>query len=136
MCSGAGSGMVFFAIIVLSGAWSFIVCESEAFWKGRRTMNTAWGIGIVVLLAVGLGRIAPVAAQGELDRLESGIRISNSELATTVAAGQRVYLGAVADDDAGRGVRVLSVGAGGPPIARASRPRIWSSPRRATRSDC
>jgi hypothetical protein len=32
----------------------------------------------------------------------------------TVATAQRVYLGAVADDDAGRGVRVLSVRSGGP----------------------
>ena len=77
-------------------------------------MKTAWRIGIVVLLAAGLGRISPAAAQGVLDRLESGIRMSNGQPAATIAAGQRVYLGAVADDDAGRGVRVLSVRAGGP----------------------
>ena len=77
-------------------------------------MKKAWGIGIVVLLAAGLGGTSPAAAQGELDRLESGIRTSNGPPVMTAAAPQRVYLGAFADNDAGRGVRVLSVRSGGP----------------------
>ena len=77
-------------------------------------MKKTWGIGIVVLFAAGLGGTSPAAAQGELDRLESGIRTSNGPPVMTVAAAQRVYLGAFADDDAGRGVRVLSVRSGGP----------------------
>jgi hypothetical protein len=48
-----------------------------------------------------------------LDRLESGIRTANGP-AVAVAGPQRVYLGAFADDDAGRGVRVTSVRKGGP----------------------
>lgn len=74
-------------------------------------MKKSWVIGIVALLAVGQGGASPAAAQGELDRLESGIRTSNGQ---PVAASQRVYLGAVADDSAGRGVWVLSVRSGGP----------------------
>ena len=77
-------------------------------------MKKSWGIGIVVLLAAGLGGISPAAAQGELDRLESGIRTSNGPPVITVAAAQRVYLGAFADNEGGRGVRVLSVRPGGP----------------------
>ena len=77
-------------------------------------MKKAWSIGIVVLFAAGLGGTSPAAAQGELDRLESGIRTSNGPPVMAVAAPQRVYLGAVADNDAGRGVRVLSVRSGGP----------------------
>ena len=76
-------------------------------------MKTAWGIGIVVLFAAGLAGTSPVAAQGELDRLESGIRNSNGPAVVTVAATQRAYLGAFADNDIG-GVRVLSVPFGGP----------------------
>ncbi len=77
-------------------------------------MKKAWGVGIVVLLAAGLGEALPASAQGELDRLESGIRTSNGQPAMTVVSSQRPYLGAVADDDAGRGVRVLSIRVGGP----------------------
>jgi hypothetical protein len=76
-------------------------------------MKKVWRIGIVVLLAAGLGGTLPAAAQGPLDRLESGIRAANGQPAA-VPATQRVYLGAFADDDAGRGVRVLSVRGGGP----------------------
>ncbi|MEI8372371.1 MAG: PDZ domain-containing protein [Planctomycetota bacterium] len=77
-------------------------------------MKKSWVIGIVVLLAVGQGGASPAAAQGELDRLESGIRTSNGQPVTMVASVQRVYLGAVADDSAGRGVWLLSVRSGGP----------------------
>jgi hypothetical protein len=77
-------------------------------------MKKSWGIGIVVLLAAGMGGSSPAAAQGELDRLESGIRTSNGPPAMAVAAPQRVYLGAMADNDAGRGVILLSVRSGGP----------------------
>ena len=77
-------------------------------------MKIARRIGIVILLAAGLGGTSPAAAQGELERLESGIRNSNGTPAITVAATQRVYLGAVADDTGGRGVKVLSVRNGGP----------------------
>ena len=77
-------------------------------------MKKAWGIGIVVMFAAGLGGTSPAAAQGELDRLESGIRTSNGPPVVPVASTPRVYLGAVADNDAGRGVRVLSVRSGGP----------------------
>ena len=76
-------------------------------------MKTAWGIGILALFAAGLGGTTPATAQGELDRLESGIRTSNGTAAPTVAAAQRVYLGARVDNDMG-GVRVLSVTNGGP----------------------
>jgi hypothetical protein len=46
--------------------------------------------------------------------LESGIRTSNGQPATAVAAPQRVYLGAFAENEAGHGIRVLSVRSGGP----------------------
>ncbi len=77
-------------------------------------MKKHWGIGIVVLCTAGLGAASPASAQGPLDRLESGIRNSNGQTVTAVAAPQRVYLGAFADNEAGRGVRVLSVRSGGP----------------------
>ena len=77
-------------------------------------MKTASCIGIVALLAAGLGGTSPAVAQGELDRLESGIRATNGPPVITVAAVQRVYLGAFADNDPGHGVRVLSVRSGGP----------------------
>ncbi len=77
-------------------------------------MKKAWGIGVVVLLAAGMAGASRAAAQGELDRLESGIRASSGPPAITVAAPQRVYLGAMADNDAGRGVILLSVRSGGP----------------------
>jgi hypothetical protein len=93
---------------------SSIVFDSEGFRKGRRNMKNAWGVGFVVLLASGLAETAPVSAQGVMDRLESGIRTSNRQPEMAVAPAQRVYLGAVADDDAGRGVRVLSIRSGGP----------------------
>jgi hypothetical protein len=82
------------------------------------------GLGIVALFFA-VGEIAdaqdpaavPPSGGGELDRLESGIRASNPGAPGPVAAvapGQHVYLGARADDDAGHGVRVLSIHAGGP----------------------
>lgn len=77
-------------------------------------MKKIFGIGLVMWFATGLGVTSPAAAQGQMDRLESEIRISNGPPATTVAAGQRVYLGAFADNDPGRGVKVLSVHPGGP----------------------
>jgi len=76
-------------------------------------MKKAWSIGIAALFAAGLAVPSPAAAQGELDRLESGIRATNGSPATPVAAAKRIYLGARADDDTG-GVRVLSVSRGGP----------------------
>ena len=76
-------------------------------------MKKAWGIGIVVLLAAGLGATWLSAAQGQLDRLESGIRTSNGPPVVAVVTAPRVYLGARADNDLG-GVRVLSVSSGGP----------------------
>ncbi|MGO9115888.1 MAG: PDZ domain-containing protein [Thermoguttaceae bacterium] len=77
-------------------------------------MKKGWGVGIVVLLAAGLGVASLATAQGELDRLESGIRTSNGLPAMAVAAPQHAYLGAVAENDAGRGVILLSVRSGGP----------------------
>ncbi len=77
-------------------------------------MKKSWGMGFVVLLAAGLAQTSPASAQSELERLESGIRSSNGQPPTTFATPQHGYLGAVADDDAGHGVRVLSVRAGGP----------------------
>ncbi len=77
-------------------------------------MKKSWGIGIAVLLAAGLGGTSPAPAQGELDRLESGIRASNGPPVMTVVATQRAYLGAFADTAPGRGVKVLSVRPGGP----------------------
>jgi hypothetical protein len=89
-------------------------------------MKKFWGflnIGIVALFA-GLAGISPLAVQGqpspasgggELDRLESGIRSASPRPAPVlISTGQHAYLGAFADDDAGHGVRVLSVHAGGP----------------------
>jgi hypothetical protein len=76
-------------------------------------MKKVWSIGFAVLLAAGLGEISPAAEQGPMDRLESGIRASVAPTAAA-AAPQRVYLGAYADDDAGRGVRLTSVRKGGP----------------------
>lgn len=55
-------------------------------------MKKHWGIGIVVLCTAGLGAASPASAQGPLDRLESGIRNSNGQTVTAVAAPQRVYL--------------------------------------------
>ena len=83
------------------------------FRKGRRNMKTALRIGIVVLLAAGLGATSPAAAEGQLDRLESGIRTSNGPSVVAVATAQRVYLGAGPTTILG-GVRVLSVSSGGP----------------------
>jgi hypothetical protein len=80
-----------------------------------------WCFGIVVLLAA-LGGTSPAAAQGELDRLESDIRISSGPPAVPAAAAQRVYLGARADNDMG-GVRVLSVASGGPAERSGLKPR-------------
>jgi hypothetical protein len=77
-------------------------------------MKKARGIGIVVLLAAGLGGLSPSAAEGQLDRLEAGIRASSGPAVAAPATPQRVYLGAYADDDAGRGVRLTSVRKGGP----------------------
>jgi hypothetical protein len=71
-------------------------------------------MGIAVLLATWLGAVINAAAQSELDRLESGIRGSNGSPVMQVTGPQRVYLGAVADDEAGRGVILLSVRSGGP----------------------
>ena len=76
-------------------------------------MRVVLTIGIVALFAAGLGGPGPAAADGELDRLESGIRATNGSPATTFAPTQRVYLGARVDNDIG-GVRVLSVSSGGP----------------------
>jgi hypothetical protein len=89
-----------------------IVCEFEPFRKDRWNMRKTGLIAIAVFVATEMARISPAAAQGELGRLESSIRVTNVQ--PPVAAMQRVYLGARADDDAGRGVRVLSVQAGGP----------------------
>src|SRR5271157_4223001 len=77
-------------------------------------MKKAWCIGIVVVFAAGLGRSSSATAQGELDRLESGIRASSGPPPTAATAPQRVYLGARADSDSSRGVILLSVGSGGP----------------------
>jgi len=76
-------------------------------------MKKAWTIGIVALVTSGLAAPSPAAGQGELERLELGIRASNGSLATAVSATQRVYLGARADSDIG-GIRILSVSSGGP----------------------
>ena len=77
-------------------------------------------LGAVALCAT-LAAIHNAPAQGVLDRLESGIRGANGQPLppstlppATVPLGQRSYLGAVADDSGGRGVRVLSVRTGGP----------------------
>ena len=70
-------------------------------------------VGTLAIVVVGIAATSPAAAQNELDRLESDIRASNGPSAA-VAPVQRPYLGAFADDDAGRGVRVLSVRSGGP----------------------
>jgi hypothetical protein len=82
-------------------------------------------LSAVVAALLGFLSVSPAAgqAQGELDRLESGIRSSNGPPAAAVPVGQRAYLGAFADDDAGRGVRVLSVRAGGPADQAGLQPR-------------
>ena len=67
------------------------------------------------------GQLDP--AQGQLDRLDSDIRAANGSPSLAVATGQRAYLGAVADDNAGRGVRVLSVRSGGPADHAGLRPQ-------------
>ncbi len=77
-------------------------------------MKNTWAIGIVTFLVAGLAGISPSAAQGQLDRLESGIRAAGTPPTVAAAAPQKVYLGAFADDDAGRGVRLTSVRKGGP----------------------
>ncbi len=76
-------------------------------------MKNTW-VGILMFLVAGLAGISPSAAQGQLDRLESGIRAASTPTAVAAAAPQKVYLGAFADDDAGRGVRLTSVRKGGP----------------------
>ena len=91
-------------------------------------MKKILGIGIVALLAAGLGGTWPAAAQtesnrGPLDRLESGIRTANGPPVTAAAAAPRVYLGAFADNDTGRGIRVLSVRPGGPADRAGLQPR-------------
>jgi hypothetical protein len=81
-------------------------------------MRKLLGLGMAALLASGLGGTSLAVGQAppggsELERLESGIRSSGGQPAP-IAASQRAYLGAVGDDDAGRGVRVLSVRKSGP----------------------
>ena len=76
-------------------------------------MKKLGDLAIVLLLAAGLGVTWPSAAEGQLERLESGIRSSNDPSVVAVAAASRVYLGARADNDLG-GVRVLNVSNGGP----------------------
>jgi hypothetical protein len=73
---------------------------------------------LLIVLALAGGIAAPAVAQNVLTQLESDIRQANPPTATTPPAGARVYLGAVANDDAGRGVRITTV-RGGSPAERA-----------------
>jgi len=76
-------------------------------------MKSVWGIGSLVGLVVAVSAITPGRAQNVLGRLESDIRQANGQ-PETIAAAPRVYLGAIALDDAGRGVRITSIRDGGP----------------------
>ncbi len=89
---------------------------AESALKGYWNMKTTHRVAMAVLLLVGVGRTIPAAAQGTLEHLESGIRGANGQTfqPLVVPPGQRSYLGAVADDSGGRGVRVLSIRTGGP----------------------
>jgi hypothetical protein len=77
-------------------------------------MKKSSNLVVLACFALMAGIASSAAAQGVLDRLESGIRASNGQPTAPPATTPRVYLGARADDDAGRGVRVLSISNGGP----------------------
>jgi hypothetical protein len=53
-------------------------------------------------------------AQNVLGRLESDIRQANGQPAVAAAPSARAYLGAIALDEGGHGVRITAVGDGGP----------------------
>ena len=91
-----------------------IVFDSTPLRKGRRNMKKTWVIGIVMLLAAGLGGILYAAAQGPLDRLESDIRSSNGPPVLRSPHPSGSILARLPTTTAGRGVKVLSVRPGGP----------------------
>jgi hypothetical protein len=68
----------------------------------------------LLVLFVTAGVSAPATAQNVLGRLESDIRQANGQPPAPPAAPRRVYLGAIALDDARGGVRITSVGKDGP----------------------
>ena len=69
---------------------------------------------LLALLLMAASVSAPATAQSVLGRLESDIRQANGQPAAAATSPQKVYLGAVALDEAGGGVRITSVRNGGP----------------------
>ena len=69
---------------------------------------------LLTLLLTAAGVSAPATAQSVLGRLESDIRQANEQPAATATIPQKVYLGAIALDEAGGGVRITSVRKDGP----------------------
>ncbi len=69
---------------------------------------------VLALLVTAGGICVPAAAQNVLGRLESDIRQANAQPAATATVAPKVYLGAIALDEAGGGVRITSIRSGGP----------------------
>ena len=68
----------------------------------------------LLLLMTAGGICVPATAQNVLGRLESDIRQANGQPAAIAAPAPKVYLGAIALDEAGGGVRITSIRGGGP----------------------
>jgi hypothetical protein len=77
-------------------------------------MKWTYSVSLLALLAVANNFASPGMAQDVLGRLESDIRQGNGQPGTAAPASRRVYLGAIALDEVGRGVRIASVQNGGP----------------------
>jgi hypothetical protein len=70
-------------------------------------------LSLITVLVAG-STAMPAIAQNLLGRLESDIRQANGQPAATTSVAPRVYLGAVALDNTGGGVRITAVRDGGP----------------------
>ncbi len=69
---------------------------------------------LLTLLLTAAGVCVPATAKNVLGRLESDIRQANGQPTATATVPQKVYLGAIALDEAGGGVRITGVRNGGP----------------------
>ena len=93
-------------------------------------MKSKWHMGLLAGILVA-SAAATGAAQNVLGRLESDIRQSNGQPAAAAPAVPRVYLGAVALEEGGHGVRIASVRTGGPAQRSGIHPQDLIVARRA-----
>ena len=70
-------------------------------------------VGLLTAVVV-IGAAATGMAQNVLGRLESDIRQANGQPPAAATPAARAYLGAIALDEAGHGVRITAIGDGGP----------------------